>query len=97
MISIIGAGRVGSALAFLLAQSGLDDIVLYNRTKTKALGETLDVVNTIPEKSLISITGTDDISAIKNSDVIVITVSGGAIKEDRNELLPFNVPIISEM
>ena len=97
MLSIIGAGRVGSALAFLAAQSGLDDIVLYNRTKNKSLGETLDVVNTIPEKSLISVTGTDDISAIKNSDVVVITVSGGAIKEDRNDLLPFNVPIVSEI
>ena len=97
MLSIIGAGRVGSALAFLAAQSGIDDIVLYNRTKNKSLGETLDVVNAIPEKSLISITGTDDISLIKNSDVVVITVSGGAIKEDRNELLPFNVPIVSEI
>ena len=84
MLSIIGTGRVGSALAFLAAQSGIDDIVLYNRTKNKALGETLDVINTIPEKSLISVTGTDDISAIKNSNVVVITVSGGAIKEDRN-------------
>lgn len=97
MLSIIGAGRVGSALTFLAAQSGLDDIVLYNRTKNKALGETLDVVNTVPEKSLISVIGTDDISAIKNSDVVVITVSGGAIKEDRNDLLPFNVPIVSEI
>ncbi|MDE1769276.1 MAG: NAD(P)-binding domain-containing protein [Thaumarchaeota archaeon] len=97
MLSIIGAGRVGSALAFLTAQSGLDDIVLYNRTKNKALGETLDVVNTIPETSLISVMGTDDISSIKNSDVVVITVSGGAIKEDRNELLPFNVPIVSDI
>ena len=98
MLSIIGAGRVGSALAFLAAQSGIDDIVLYNRTKNKALGETLDIVNTIPEKSLMSITGTNDISAIKNSDVVVITVSGGgAIKEDRNELLPFNVPIVTRI
>jgi malate dehydrogenase len=97
MISIIGAGRVGSALAFLIAQSGLDDLVIVNRSKNKALGEALDVTNTIPEKSLISVTGTDDFSEIKNSDVVVITVSGGMIKEDRTDLLPFNVPIISEI
>lgn len=97
MISIIGAGRVGSALAFLVAQHGLDDIVLYNRTKTKALGETLDIVNAIPEKSIIEVTGTDDISAIKNSNVIVITASSGVLKDDRNELLPANVPIITEI
>ena len=56
MISIIGAGRVGSALAFLIAQSGLDDLVIVNRSKNKALGEALDVSNSIPEKSLISVT-----------------------------------------
>jgi len=97
MISIIGAGRVGSALAFLIAQSGLDDLVIVNRSKNKALGEALDVSNSIPEKSLISVTGTDDFSEIKNSDVVIITVSGGKMKDDRTEFLPFNVPIISEI
>jgi len=97
MISIIGAGRVGSAIAFLIGQSGLDDLVIVNRSKNKALGEALDVSNSIPEKSLISVMGTDDFSKIKNSDVVVITASSGIIKEDRAELLPFNVPIISEI
>lgn len=97
MISIIGAGRVGSAAAFLIGQSGLDDLVIINRTKNKALGEALDVSNTLPEKSLISIMGTDDFSEMQNSDVVIITVSGGIIKEDRAELLPFNVPIVSEI
>lgn len=97
MISIIGAGRVGSAVAFLVAQSGLDDLVIVNRSKNKALGEALDVNNTIPEKSLISVIGTDDFSEIKNSDVVVVTVSGGMIREDRTDLLPFNVPIVSEI
>lgn len=97
MLSIIGTGRVGSAVAFLAAQSGLADIVLYNRTKNKALGETLDLVSTIPEKSCISVMGTDEISAIKNSSVVVITASEGAIREDRTDLLPFNVPIVSEI
>ena len=97
MISIIGAGRVGSAVAFLAAQNGLDDIVLVNRTKNKAVGEELDLVSTIPGKSLISVTGTDDISKIKNSDVIVIAVGGGVIKEERIDLLPFTAPVISEI
>lgn len=97
MISIIGAGRVGSAIAFLVGQSGLDDLVIVNRSKNKALGEALDVNNTMPEKSLISVMGTDNFSEIKNSDVVIITVSGGVIKEDRTELLPFNVPIVSEI
>ena len=97
MISIIGAGRVGSAVAFLVGQSGLDDLVIINRSKNKALGEAMDVSNALPEKSLISVMGTDDYSKMKNSDVVIITVSGGVIKEDRAELLPFNVPIVSEI
>lgn len=97
MISLIGAGRVGSAVAFLVGQSGLDDLVIVNRTKNKALGEALDVNNALPEKSLVSVIGTDDFSTMKNSDVVIITVSAGVIKEDRAELLPFNVPIVSEI
>lgn len=97
MIAIIGAGRVGSAIAFLVGQSGLDDLVIVNRSKNKALGEALDVSNTVPEKSLISVMGTDDFSEIRNSDVVIMTVSVGTIKEDRTELLPFNVPIVSEI
>ncbi|MGC1426271.1 MAG: NAD(P)-binding domain-containing protein [Nitrosotalea sp.] len=97
MISIIGAGRVGSAIAFLVGQSGLDNLVIVNRSKNKALGEALDVSNSIPEKSLISVMGTDDFSEMKNSDVVIITVSSGIIKEDRAELLPFNVPLVSEI
>lgn len=47
MISIIGSGRVGTAIAFLAASTSLDDILLINRTKTKAKGEVLDITNAI--------------------------------------------------
>lgn len=97
MITIIGAGRIGSTVALLTAQDGLDDIVILNRTKSKAVGEALDIVNTIPEKSLISVTGTDDPSLMKNSDVVVIAVHSGIIKEDRTDVLLFNAPLISEI
>ena len=35
MISIIGSGQVGSAVAFLCGSGGLDDIVLVNRDEKK--------------------------------------------------------------
>lgn len=97
MISVIGIGKVGAAFAFLTASSSIDDLVLVNRTKNKALGELLDIVNTVPQKSKISIKATDDISNVKDSDVIVITVGGGVIKEDRTDLIPFNSPMISSL
>jgi malate dehydrogenase len=75
MITIIGAGKVGSAIAFLCGSSGLDDITLVNRDEKKAVGEALDITNAIPGNSAISISGTSDYSKIKNSDVIVIAAS----------------------
>lgn len=73
MISIIGSGMVGSAIAFLVASNSLDDLVIVNRTKNKAIGEELDISNTIPKSSSINVVGTDDFSKIKNSKVIIIS------------------------
>ena len=97
MISIIGAGRVGSALAFLLASEALDDIVLVNDTKNKAIGESLDIMSVLPPTTKISITGTDDMAKIKKSNIVVITASVGKITDERTDLLPFNFPIIKEI
>ena len=66
---------VGSSIAFLCASNSLDDIILLNRTKSKALGDALDISNAIPKNSDNTIRGTDDYSEIKNSDIIVIAAS----------------------
>ena len=87
MISIIGAGKVGSAIAFLCGSAGLDDIVLINRNEKKAIGEALDVSNAIPAQSTISIRGTSDYSQIKNSDVIVITASVATHVATRSDVM----------
>ena len=97
MISIIGAGRVGSALGFLIAATSLDDLVLVNRSKSKAIGEALDITNTIPQGALTFVTGTDDFESIKDSKVIVITASKGEIKADRTDLLAHNITLIKEI
>ena len=87
MISIIGSGKVGSAVGFLCGSFSLDDIVLINRYEKKAIGEALDISNTIPESSSISITGTSDYSKIKDSKVIVITASSGVHMQSRTEIM----------
>ncbi|MDE1842449.1 MAG: NAD(P)-binding domain-containing protein [Thaumarchaeota archaeon] len=97
MISIIGAGKVGSAIGFLLASASLDDIVLVNRNKNKAVGEALDIVNVVPKNSTISITGTDDYEYIEGSQVVVITVNAGKIVTDRTDLIQYNIPIIKDI
>jgi malate/lactate dehydrogenase len=97
VISIIGTGRVGSAVGFLIAATSLDDVVLVNRNKNKAIGEALDIVNVIPQNSSISIIGTDDFEHTSGSDVIVITVGAGKIVADRSDLIPYTIPIIREI
>lgn len=97
MISIIGAGRVGSAVGFLAASTALDDIVLVNSTKNKAIGEALDITNAIPEGSPISVIGTDDFELIRDSKVVIITASKGKITTTRTDLLAANVPLAREI
>lgn len=97
MISIIGSGRVGSAIAFIAASNSLDDIVLLNRTKEKAIGESLDIANSIPENSSISISGTDDYSDIQNSDIFVITASAGTYSNSRTELVSDQINMVKEI
>jgi len=97
MISIIGSGKVGTAIAFLCIANSLDDILLVNRTKNKAIGEALDISNAIPENSSVSINGTDDFSKIKGSDIVVITASTGIYLKDRTEMMDMQVKMIKEI
>ena len=97
MFSIIGSGKVGSAVAFLAASTSLDDVVMVNRTKTKAIGETLDISNAIPEESSISVQGTDDFSLTKNSDVVVIAASAGVYTKSRTEMIGEQIKMIKDI
>jgi malate dehydrogenase len=97
MISIIGAGKVGSAIGFLCGSLSLDDIVLINRDEKKAIGEALDITNAISISSSISITGTSDYSQIKNSKVVVITASSGVHLQSRSEIMFDQAKMIQKM
>ena len=97
MISIIGSGKVGSAIAFLMATTSLDDIVLVNRSKEKAVGTALDISNSVSVNSPVSVVGTDDYSKIKNSEVIIISASAGNSGTSRMDLLEQNVALIKDI
>ncbi len=97
MISIIGSGKVGSAIAFLCISNSLDDVLLVNRTKNKAIGKALDISNAIPENSNISIHGTDDFSKISGSNIVVITASTGVYLKSRTEMMDAQVKMIKEI
>lgn len=97
MISIIGSGKVGSAIAFLCISNSLDDVLLVNHTKDKAIGKALDISNAIPKNSNVSIHGTDDFSKITGSDIVVITASTGVYLKSRIELMNAQVKMIKEI
>jgi malate dehydrogenase len=97
MISIIGAGKVGSAIGFLCGSLSLDDIVLINRDEKKAIGEALDITNAISISSSISITGTSDYSKIKDSKVVVITASSGVHLQSRSEIMHDQAKLIQKI
>lgn len=88
MISIIGSGKVGSAVAFLCGSFGLDDIVLVNRNEKKAMGEALDISNAIPKSSGISIMGTGDYEKIMSSQAVIITAKSSSVYiKSRSEIM----------
>ena len=97
MISIIGSGRVGTSIGFLCVSNGLDDVLLVNRDKRKAIGEALDVASAIPANSKFTVRGTDDYSQISGSDIVVITASVGVYMKDRTENIVLQVKMIKEI
>jgi len=98
-ISIIGAGNVGAISAMRIAQCGLGDVVLVDIAKGLAKGKALDLEDA---RSILKINynvqGSDDISAIRDSDIVVIT-AGLARKPGmtREELLAKNSQILKEV
>ena len=73
-ISLIGAGNIGTILAYNLSRKSIGDIVLIDKVEGLAEGKCLDLSQSLAVDCIdLSIKGSDDISNIKNSDAIIIT------------------------
>lgn len=93
-ITVIGAGSVGSTVAYTLAVTGLaSEIVMIDINRDKALGEALDIRQGVPFCSPCSIYAGDYRDAA-DSDIVVLT-SGVARKpgQSRLDLAQINVDI----
>ena len=98
-ISLIGAGNIGTILAFSLSRKRLGNITLIDKVKGLAEGKCLDLSQSLSAENLnTKIIGTDDISKIKNSDVIIIT-AGIPRKPgmSRDDLVETNFSIMKEI
>jgi len=98
-ISLIGAGNIGTILAFSISRKRLGNITLVDRVKGLAEGKCLDLSQSLSAENLnTKILGTDDISKIKNSHAIVIT-AGIPRKPgmSRDDLVETNFSIMEEL
>ena len=73
-ISLIGAGNIGTILAYDISRKNLGDIVLIDKVDGLAEGKCLDLSQSLAVDEIdLSIKGSTDISDIKDSDAIIIT------------------------
>ena len=94
-ISVIGAGRLGSTIAFAIIKERIcDELVMIDIIEDLVLGEELDMGQT----TICPVSGSTDYSNIAGSDLIVI-VAGIARKPDmtREQLLGTNVKIMKSV
>jgi malate dehydrogenase len=96
MITIIGAGRVGSAAAFDILKDHTDDVVLIDVFADLAKGEALDMMQSAPAIEFDGkITGTSDYSEMQGSELVIV-IAGQARKPDmtRIDLMNNNAKVI---
>jgi malate dehydrogenase len=99
LVSVIGAGNVGSTLAQYIVEKNLADVTLVDVAANKAQGIALDLMQAralqCHDRQII---GTDDYTYTQNSDLIVIT-AGMPRKEgmSRDDLLKINAKIVTEV
>jgi malate dehydrogenase len=74
MISIIGAGKLGSAVTFNILRYRTGDVVLVDIAENLAKGEALDMMQAAPAIEFDGkITGTNDYSQITGSEIVIVT------------------------
>jgi malate dehydrogenase len=96
-IALIGAGNIGGTLAHLAGLKELGDVVLFDVVKDMPQGKALDLSQAGPVEGFnASIKGANAYSAIRNSDVVIVT-AGIARKPgmSRDDLLGINSGIVA--
>ena len=98
-IGVVGAGNVGAAIVNALVLKNIGkEIILFNRDINKAIGQAIDIDDTIPLLSEMKIDATNNYQDLKECKVIAITVGARQEKdESRLELLQRNASIIKSV
>ena len=96
MISIVGAGRVGTSAAFNVLRFRISDVVLVDVVENLAKGEALDMMQAAPAIEFDGkVVGTSDFSQIAGSDVVVLVAGAGRkLGMSRLDLMNENAKIV---
>lgn len=98
-LAVIGAGAVGSSVAYAaLLRGSARTIALYDLKTDKVDAEVLDLAHGAPLASGADVIGGDDISCVAGADVVVVT-AGAAQKpgQTRLDLAGTNVGILRSL
>ena len=97
-ITVIGAGNVGSTIAYTLMMSGLvSEIVLIDVNKDKAEGDAMDMSHGVSFVTPVRVIA-GDYSEIKDSDMVIITAGASQREgEKRTDLLRRNADIFKSI
>ena len=99
MITVIGAGRVGSAAAFDILRYKISDVMLIDTNEKQAKGEALDMMQAAPAIEFDgTIRGTGDFREMAGSELVIVT-AGVARRPDmtRLDLLNTNGQIVGSV
>jgi malate dehydrogenase len=99
LITIVGAGRVGTAAALFMMLKELDDILLIDIIEGRPQGEALDLSHAAAILGLsVDIRGSNDFKDMAGSDLVVVT-AGFPRKPGmtREELVAKNAGIIADI
>jgi malate dehydrogenase len=99
MITIIGAGKVGSSAAFNILGRRISDVVLIDIAENMARGEALDMMQAAPAIEFDGkIEGTSDYKEMKGSELVIVTA--GLARQpgmSRIDLLSKNAKIVKSV
>ena len=99
MITIVGAGKVGSSAAFNILGRRISDVVLIDIAENMARGEALDMMQAAPAIEFDGkIEGTSDFSEMKGSELVIVTA--GLARQpgmSRIDLLGKNAKIVKSV
>ena len=98
-VGIIGAGNVGIGVIDSLVYLGIaKEVILFNRTLSKAQGEIFDLEDSLPFLNDMKLSATNNYDDLKECEVIVITAGAKQkVGQTRLELLSQNRDIIQSI